>query len=109
MRNIAIIPARGGSKRIPHKNIIDFSGEPAIVRVIQTAHASGIFSEVIVSTDDKLIAEISRSSNAKAIMRPKKLSDDYTPILPVIQHVLEKEELVKLYMFDFSNCRIFEN
>ena len=64
-RNIAIIPARSGSKRVPKKNIIPFNGKPMIAHTIEAALESGIFSRVIVSTDSEEIAEISRNFGAE--------------------------------------------
>lgn len=77
--NIAIIPARSGSKRIPRKNIKDFCGKPVIAYSIEAALASGLFSEVMVSTDDQEIAEISTAYGASVpFFRSTKNSDDYT-------------------------------
>ena len=88
--NVAIIPARGGSKRIPGKNIRDFCGKPMIAWSIEAARASGCFDEVIVSTDDEQIAEVAREYGATVpFMRPESLSDDYTGTLPVIRHAVE--------------------
>ena len=88
--NIAIIPARGGSKRIPRKNIKEFCGQPMIARSIQTAIDSKCFGRVIVSTDDKEIAEVAESLGAEVpFIRPKYLSDDHTGTVPVIKHAIE--------------------
>ncbi|PPI86031.1 pseudaminic acid cytidylyltransferase [Marinobacter maroccanus] len=87
---VAVIPARGGSKRIPGKNIRDFCGKPMIAWSIEAARASGCFDEVIVSTDDEKIAEVARQLGAAVpFMRPEHLSDDYTGTLPVIRHAVE--------------------
>jgi pseudaminic acid cytidylyltransferase len=87
--NIAIIPARGGSKRIPGKNIKNFAGKPIISYSIEAAIKSEIFDRVIVSTDCKRIAEISRKEGADVpFMRPKELSDDMTPTAPVVEHAI---------------------
>lgn len=87
--NIAIIPARGGSKRILRKNIKDFIGKPVIAWSIQAAKKSGLFDMVIVSTDDKEIADIARKYGAEVpFMRPDVLSDDFTPTNEVIKHAL---------------------
>ena len=87
---VAVIPARGGSKRIPGKNIRDFCGKPMIAWSIEAARASGCFDEVIVSTDDEKIAEVARQCGATVpFMRPEHLSDDYTGTLPVIRHAVE--------------------
>jgi pseudaminic acid cytidylyltransferase len=85
MKPIAIIPARGGSKRIPRKNIQVIDGIPMIGRAITTAINSKIFSSVIVSTDDEEIAEISKEYGAAIPrMRDKQLSDDFTTTYDVI-------------------------
>jgi pseudaminic acid cytidylyltransferase len=87
---VAIIPARGGSKRIPRKNIKDFYGKPLIAYSIEVALASKLFKKVIVTTDDEEIAEISKSYGAEVpFLRPKKLSDDFTGTDDVINHTLE--------------------
>lgn len=87
--NIAIIPARGGSKRIPRKNIKQFAGVPMIAHPIIATKASGLFDHVIVSTDDKEIAEIARQWGAETpFERPANLADDYTPTVPVIAHAV---------------------
>mgnify|MGYP000665012338 CR=1 FL=1 len=87
---VAIIPARGGSKRIPRKNIKDFHGKPLIAYSIETAIKSNLFDKVIVSTDDEEIAQISKKYGATVpFLRPKKLSDDFTGTGEVINHVLE--------------------
>ena len=88
--NVAIIPARGGSKRIPRKNVKDFYGKPMIAWSIEAAKASGCFDKIIVSTDDSEIAHIARQFGAEIpFMRPAALSDDYTGTIPVIRHAVE--------------------
>ena len=88
--NIAIIPARGGSKRIPRKNIKEFLGKPIIAYSIQTALQSGLFSEVMVSTDDEEIAEIAKKYGAKVpFMRSAKNANDYATTMDVINEVLD--------------------
>ena len=75
---LAVIPARGGSKRIPKKNIIDFHGKPMIAWSITTAINSNLFDKVIVSTDDNNIAQISRDYGAEIpFIRPDNISDDF--------------------------------
>lgn len=89
-KNFAVIPARGGSKRIPRKNIREFSGRPAISRTIEFAISADIFSEIIVSTDDHEIAEISLSAGATLIVdRSDLLSGDFVPTVPVISDALK--------------------
>jgi len=85
--NIAVIPARGGSKRIPQKNIKNFCGKPLIAYSIETARRSEIFDEIIVSTDDKQIASVAKKYGAKVpFVRPKEISDDFSNTLDVMQH-----------------------
>ena len=87
---VAIIPARGGSKRIPKKNIKDFHGKPIIAYSIEEAINSKIFQKVIVSTDDVEIAKIAQEYGAEVpFLRPKELSDDTTSTGRVIEHALE--------------------
>jgi pseudaminic acid cytidylyltransferase len=84
---IAIIPARGGSKRIPRKNIKDFCGKPMIAWSIIAAIESKCFDRIVVSTDNDEIANIARSYGAEApFKRPDELSDDFTGTIPVIAH-----------------------
>ena len=88
--NIAIIPARGGSKRIPNKNIKLFNGKPIIAYSIEAAKKTGIFDKIIVSTDSEEIAEIAKNYGAEIpFMRPNELADDYTPTVPVLLHTLD--------------------
>jgi pseudaminic acid cytidylyltransferase len=87
---LAVIPARGGSKRIPRKNIRPFGGKPMIAWSIEAALQSGCFDQVIVSTDDTEIAEVARTYGvAVPFMRPAELSDDHTGTIPVIRHAIE--------------------
>lgn len=88
--NIAIIPARGGSKRIPRKNIKEFNGRPMIAYSINAAKECGIFERVIVSTDDEEIADVALKFGAEVpFLRPEYLSDDYTGTTAVIRHAIE--------------------
>ena len=88
--NIAVIPARGGSKRIPRKNIKEFAGKPMLAWAIEAARSSNLFARVVVSTDDAEIAEIARDHGAETpFMRPHALADDHTPTVPVIAHAIE--------------------
>ena len=89
-KTIAVIPARGGSKRIPRKNIKPFCGKPMIAYSIEAAIRAGIFDEIIVSTDDEEIADIAKNAGASVpFMRPKELSDDYTATGAVIEHAIK--------------------
>ena len=86
---IAVIPARGGSKRIPRKNIKSFHGKPMIAYAIGAALASKVFDRVIVSTDDSEIAEVAKAYGAELpFVRPPELADDHTPTVPVIGHAI---------------------
>jgi len=87
---IAVIPARGGSKRIPRKNIKPFYGKPMIAWSIETALKSGCFDKVVVSTDDLEIAEVARHYGAEIpFLRPVHLADDHAGSIPVIQHAIQ--------------------
>jgi len=91
--NFAIIPARGGSKRIPRKNLKPFCARPIIGYSIAVALESGLFSQVIVSTDDDEIAQVAIQLGATVpFLRPPELSGDLTPTLPVIKHAVESLE-----------------
>ncbi|HWP94751.1 MAG TPA: pseudaminic acid cytidylyltransferase [Gammaproteobacteria bacterium] len=86
---VAIIPARGGSKRIPRKNIRPFLGRPILGYSIETARATGLFDRIIVSTDDEEVARVARAEGAETpFLRPGELADDHTGTLPVIAHAL---------------------
>ena len=86
---IAVIPARGGSKRIPRKNIKEFCGKPIIAWSIETAIKSGCFDRIIVSTDDEEIAAVAEQFGAEVpFLRPPELSDDQAPTSPVIAHAI---------------------
>ena len=87
---IAFIPARGGSKGIPYKNIKNFSGKPLIVHTIEYALASKLVDEVVVSTEDSNISEISNIAGAKVIRRPKNLATDTATTESVIEHFLDE-------------------
>ena len=89
MSNLCVIPARGGSKRIPRKNIKDFLGKPIIAYSIENALKSKLFDKVIVSSEDEEIIEISKSYGADIIVRPKELADDYTGTGEVLRHAVK--------------------
>lgn len=91
---IAIIPARGGSKRIPRKNIKLFHGKPMIAYSIEAALKSGCFDKVIVSTDDHEIAEVAKQYGAEVpFMRPENIADDHSTIRDVLQYEIKKLSL----------------
>ena len=104
--NIAVIPARGGSKRIPRKNIKAFCGKPMIAYAIQAALASGLFEHVVVSTDDTEIQIIANSCGAKTpFVRPAELANDFTATVPVVVHAIQVCENLG---WQFSNvCCIY--
>ena len=99
MNTVAIIPARGGSKGIPRKNIKELCGKPLIAYIIETALRVEELDRVIVSTEDKEIAEVAKKCGAEVpFMRPEELARDETPTLPVLQHAvkyLEEKENYK--------------
>jgi len=87
---LAVIPARGGSKRIPGKNVKLFGGKPMIAGSIEAVQRTGLFDRIVVSTDDKEIASIARKYGADVpFVRPAELSDDHTSTAPVIAHAIE--------------------
>jgi len=89
-RAIAVIPARGGSKRIPRKNIKAFHGKPLIAYSIQTASESNLFEKIIVTTDNEEIADVAKKYGAEVpFIRPEKLADDFTGTADVVNHALE--------------------
>lgn len=85
---LAIIPARGGSKGIPRKNLCELAGKPLIVHSIEHAQATSQIDEVVVSTDDEAIAVVASAAGAEVLYRPPELARDDTPTLPVLLHVL---------------------
>jgi CMP-N,N'-diacetyllegionaminic acid synthase len=89
---LAIIPARGGSKRVPRKNLKPILGEPLVVRAIHAAHAAASISRTIVSTEDDEIAELARRHGAEVVLRPLELATDTTSTEDVLLHVLETLE-----------------
>lgn len=104
MASLAIIPARGGSKRIPRKNIKEFLGKPIIAYSIETAISSGLFDEIMVSTNDKEIAEIALQYGAKVpFFRSLENSSDVATTFEVIEEVLFQYKQTGLE-FDFVCC-----
>lgn len=89
-RNLAVIPARGGSKRIPRKNIREFCGKPMIEWSIEAARQAACFERIIVSTDDPAIACVAEAAGAEVpFMRPPELSDDHAGTVPVVRHAVD--------------------
>jgi N-acylneuraminate cytidylyltransferase len=92
--SVCVIPARGGSKRIPRKNIAPFHGRPMIGWSIAAARATGVFDRIVVSTDDAEIATVARAEGAEVpFLRPADLSGDHTPTVPVIAHAVAELRL----------------
>ncbi len=91
MKIIALIPARGGSKRLPRKNINDFYGKPLIAHSIESAKRTNCFDEVVVSTEDEEIAMISKQYGARVVNRPKELSTDGATVKDVCLDFLKQE------------------
>ena len=90
---IAIIPARKGSKGLPNKNTMEFNGKPLICHTIESAINSVMINEVFVSTDDKEIADISKSYGAKApFLRPSELAQDHSLINDTLNFMIDKLE-----------------
>ncbi|WP_041913186.1 pseudaminic acid cytidylyltransferase [Helicobacter mustelae] len=89
MKKVAIIPARGGSKRIFKKNIKDFCGKPILAYSILLAQETGVFDCVVVSSDDAEILEVAKNYGANPLQRPQDLSNDTAATLPVMAHAVE--------------------
>jgi len=109
--SIAIIPARGGSSRIPRKNIIDFLGKPMIAYTIEACKNSNIFSRVIVSTDNEEIAEISKKFGADVPFLRTEAADSITPVSEAVLFALEQAEKYYCERFEcvtmaMANCPI---
>jgi pseudaminic acid cytidylyltransferase len=92
-RRLAIVPARGGSKRIPDKNIRKFGGRPMIAHILETAQRSKLFDQIHVSTESPRVAAVAESLGHKVdFLRPVTLSQDDTPLMPVLRYVVETYE-----------------
>lgn len=91
MRRLAIIPARGGSKRLPRKNVVDFLGKPIIAHTIEAAFGCGLFDEVLVSTEDPEVDAVARRFGVRTSARPQALATDYAQVKDVCMHVLDDE------------------
>lgn len=85
---IAVIPARGGSKRIPRKNVRQFAGLPMIAHSLRAAQESGLFDHILVSSEDEEILAVGRTHGGEALRRPPELADDHTATIPVIRHAV---------------------
>ena len=93
MRAVALIPARGGSKRLPRKNVIDFLGRPILAYTIEAARSSGCFERVVVSTEDEEIAGVARQYGAEVDRRSASLATDVASVVDVCCDFLDREEL----------------
>lgn len=93
LKSIAVIPARGGSKRLPRKNIIDFSGKPIIAYTIEAALQTSLFDRVVVSTEDTEIAEVALRFGAQVSKRPVSLATDASTVVEVCADLLEREKI----------------
>jgi pseudaminic acid cytidylyltransferase len=101
---LCVIPARGGSKRIPRKNIRTFCGKPMIAWAIDCAIQSRLFDKIIVSTDDASIADVARAAGAETpFLRPAALADDLTPTVPVIAHAVDACEKIS-WSIEYACC-----
>ncbi len=89
MSALGFIPARGGSKGIPRKNLTTLAGKPLIAYTIEAAQRTSLLDRVVVSTEDQEIASVAARYGAEVILRPVELAADHTPMLPVVLHVLE--------------------
>lgn len=106
MTAVAVIPARGGSKRIPRKNIRDFCGKPMIAWSIEAAKGSGCFDRIIVSTDDEEIAQVAQEWGAEVpFMRPAELANDYAATRPVVNHAIG--EITRLFGAPDAVCCLY--
>ena len=103
MKGIAIIPARGGSKRLPRKNILDFMGKPMIIWTINAAIKTGLFEKVIVSTEDEEIAEISKNAGVEVDHRENSLATDEATVNMVCEDLLNKQDHFGSY-YQFFCC-----
>ena len=101
---VTIIPARGGSKGVPRKNIRLLNGKPLVVYTIEASLNSGVIDREFVSTDDQEIAKVSKKFGAEVIDRPKGLAGDKVTLEPVIKHALDYLEEKENYIPDFVSC-----
>jgi N-acylneuraminate cytidylyltransferase/pseudaminic acid cytidylyltransferase len=97
--NLCIIPARGGSKRIPKKNIKPFCGKPLIAYSIENAQKSRLFEKIVVSTDSEEIAKVAKNYGAEILYRPKELADDFSTSMEVFEHAINELNKDKKYKF----------
>lgn len=96
MTTVALIPARGGSKRLPRKNILEVGGVPMLAHPILAAHESGLFEHIYVSTEDAEIAKIANQYGAEVIGRPLQIAEDRSTVVEVCIHALESKPDIDL-------------
>ena len=97
--NLCVIPARGGSKRIPKKNIKLFCGKPLIAYSIEKAKNSNLFEKIVVSTDSEEIADTAKNYGAEILYRPKELADDFSTSMEVFEHAVNELNKEKKYKY----------
>ncbi len=107
MSSVCIIPARGGSKRLPHKNKLPFLGDPIISRPIKAALQSKVFDKVIVTSDDDTILSIADNWGASILLRPEELATDEISELESCMHVLKSLETLPDYFCVLYPCAVF--
>ena len=108
MSRIALIPARGGSKRLPRKNILDVGGVPMLARPIMAARATGLFDQIYVSTEDAEIAEIAKQYGAEVIERPPQIAEDHSTVVQVCLHALETHPEIELMCCIYATAVLLE-
>lgn len=100
-RSLGVIPARGGSKSVPRKNLRPLLGRPLVAYTIEAAHASKLLTDAVVSTEDEEIAAVCRALGARVpFMRPVELAGDLTPSWPVVQHAVNEMERITGQPYD---------
>lgn len=105
MSKLCIIPARAGSKRVPGKNVREFLGKPILVYPLEAAQQTGLFDELMVSTDDQAIADLAKKHGAQVpFLRSKEASDDYAGLSTVIEEVVERYESELQRRFESVCC-----
>lgn len=97
MKVLGIVPARGGSKRIPNKNLYPLGGIPLICHCLRAAKKCSLIDRLVVSTEDEAIAEVAKKEGVEVIKRPVELAQDNTPTLPVIKHVITELDNASFY------------
>lgn len=101
---IALIPARGGSKRLPRKNIMPFGGRPMLKWTVEAAFSANIFDDVILSTEDEEIASVGDACGASIIHRPPEIADDASTLMDVLRHTIEYKPSITGVCLLLPNC-----